>query len=406
MKNTLFLALFVLAFASCNGPKPEEKEPISEGSWLGELALNDSTTLSFIYTVAGADTPQVVVLNGAEKIALTTAFYSADSIVLNFPVYQTRLLAKTGADVWTGYFEKLDSPEEYRVPFVGSFGFDDRLPNVEPACCPLPAKYKVAFLEGEKTTPAIGEFNLQGNVVNGSFLTQSGDYRFLEGKLNGQNLTLFGFDGGFLQVFKARLQNDTLRGFFYSGLTGFSTWTAAPNDTFALPNPDVVSELNPKMDSISFSYPGIDGQAVSYNPSAFKNKVVVLQITGSWCPNCKDQARFLQQLKNEFGGQGLEILGIAFERMGTLEKSIAAAKKSKDDLKTDYRVGVAKYNRDQIAEEVFPFITKIRSYPTLLIIDKKGAVRKIYTGFAGPGTTQYSDVTNGLTQFINTLLHE
>ncbi len=406
MKNALFLMLIALGFASCNSAKNEEITAINQGSWLGELALNDSTILSFVYTVTGTDTPQIVVLNGAEKIALKTTFYSADSIVLDFPVYQTRLLATTGADVWTGYFEKLDSPEEYRVPFVGSFGFADRLPNTEPACCALPAKYKVAFMEGEKTTPAIGEFTLKGNIVNGSFLTQSGDYRFLEGKLNGHNLTLFGFDGGYLQVFKAELKNDTLRGVYYSGLTGFSTWMGAPNDTFALPNPDVVSELNPDVDSISFSYPGIDGQPVSYNPSAYKSKVVVLQITGSWCPNCKDQARFLQQLKTEFGSQQLEILGIAFERMGTLEASIAAAKKSKSDLKTDYRVGVAKYNRDQIAEEVFPFITKIRSYPTLIIIDKKGVVRKIYTGFAGPGTTQYSDVTNGLTQFINTLLHE
>ena len=407
MKNSFIILALTLFFAACNSQEAATEKVVSTGTWLGELALNDSTMLSFLYKLNFDDGKKVTILNGSEEILLETAFENSDSIVLNFPVYQVRLCAKTGSGIWMGYLEKLDTEEEYLIPFVGSYGIEDRLPNTEPACCPLPKRWKVAFNADEKTTPAIGEFELIDNRVTGSFLTQSGDYRFLDGKLNGNKLTLFGFDGGYIQVFKATLKNDTLRGTYHSGLTGFKTWTATPNDTFQLTNPDQISELNPALDSISFSYPSlVEGQDVVYNPHAYLGEVVILQITGSWCPNCKDQAKYLQQLKTSFSSEGLEIMGIAFERMGTLEKSIAAAKKSKEDLEVDYPVGIATYNRKQVAEEEFPVFTKIRSYPTLIFIDKKGEIRKIYTGFAGPGTSRYEEETNALTQFIKDLLNE
>lgn len=168
----------------------------------------------------------------------------------------------------------------------------------------------------------------------------------------------------------------------------------------------MIAELNTEALPISFSYPGIDGNTVSYSPEADQGKVTLIQITGSWCPNCKDQGRYLQELKDKFDPNTFQVLGVAFERMGTLEKSIAAAKKSKDDLGTDYAVGVAKYNRDQVAEDEFPFLKKIRSYPTLIILDKQGQVRKIHTGFSGPGTSQYDDLTSGITHFVEELLNE
>ena len=407
MKNSLIVLAVALVFTACNQPETVKEKTVNTGNWLGELALNDSTMLSFLYTLNFDDGKKVTVLNGEEKILLETAFENADSIVLNFPVYQVRICAKTDQEIWMGYFEKLDTEEEYRIPFVGSFGIEDRLPNTEAACCDLPKRWKVEFADGEKITPAIGEFMLNDNRVTGSFLTQSGDYRFLEGKLNGNKLTLFGFDGGYLQVFKATLKNDTLHGTYHSGLTGFKNWTATPNDTFQLADPEQISEFLPSFDSISFSYPSlVAGETITYNPHKFLGKVVLLQITGSWCPNCKDQAKYLQQLKTSFSSEGLEIFGIAFERMGTLEKSIAAAKKSKDDLQVDYPVGIATYMRSQNAEVEFPVFTRIRSYPTLIFIDKKGEIRKVYTGFAGPGTSRYEEESNALTQFVKDLLHE
>ena len=406
MKNWYYILLATLIMAACGQPEQEvsEEEGTLNGAWLGELALNDSINLNFIFHIANEPgRNRTYIENGKEKIFLETS-YSGDSVFMDFPVYQSRIKAMQGEGVMMGYFEKTDS-RDYKIEFTASQGFDDRLPNEEPASDELANRYAVSFVSGNRVSEAIGEFTQDGNIVTGSFLTPYGDYRFLEGKLNRDQLTVYGFDGGYIQVFKAQLKNDSLiNGHYYSGLTGYKTWTAFPSDTFELMNPETMSMLNAEAGFIEFSYPGISGNDVVYKQS-ISDKVTILQITGSWCPNCKDQGRYLQNLLDEFPDQ-LDVLGIAFERMGTLEASIAAAKKSKEDLGTNYPVGIAKYSRDQVAEEVFPFLEKIRSYPTIIIIDKQGEVRKIYTGFAGPGTSRYEELTNALTQFIQDLINE
>ncbi len=407
MKRLIYLLSAIVFFAACTStPKEEVFVPESLNDyWLGTLRLNDSTTLPFIFNIANGKELHTILQNGAEKIMLVTEYFGADSVVMNFPVYQSRIVASITDSTMTGYFEKTDS-KDYRVPFSAKRGIKEREQGETNACCTLAPRWQVAFTGNGKQTPAIGEFKLMNNRVRGSFLTESGDYRFLEGSLFGKNFTLYGFDGGYLQVFKADLlTGDTLRGHYYSGLTGYKTWVATPSETFQLANPEDISVLKPGLDSIAFNFPGIDGNPVVYNPARYAGQVVVLQITGSWCPNCKDQGAFLQELQNSLGAK-MVLMGIAFERMGTLEASIAAAKKSKDDLGLQYPVGIAQYSSSQVAEEQFPFLDKIRGYPTLVIIDKKGVVRKIYTGFAGPGTTQYDDVTNYVVRLVQDLANE
>jgi len=117
MKNSLIVLAVALVFTACNQPETVKEKTVNTGNWLGKLALNDSTMLSFLYTLNFDDGKKVTVLNGEEKILLETAFENADSIVLNFPVYQVRICAKTDQEIWMGYFEKLDTEEEYRIPF-------------------------------------------------------------------------------------------------------------------------------------------------------------------------------------------------------------------------------------------------------------------------------------------------
>jgi thiol-disulfide isomerase/thioredoxin len=408
MKKLIYIYSAVLMLAGCTQkPDAVEFNPDSlNDSWRGTLALNDSTTLPFIFNIAnGQGNTHTILFNGVEKIMLATEYFGSDSAVMDFPVYQSRIVATFTDSTMTGYFEKTDS-KDYRVAFSAKRGIEEREQSDIAPCCPLAPRWQVAFVSEGKQTPAIGEFKLFSSRVRGSFLTESGDYRFLEGNLLGQDFTLYGFDGGYLQVFKAKLfGGDSIKGHYYSGLTGYKTWVATPSETFQLANPEEITKLKPGLDSIAFNYPGIDGNPVVYNPARYAGKVVILQITGSWCPNCKDQGAFLQQLQNNMPDQ-MVLLGIAFERMGTLEASIAAAKKSKDDLGLSFPVGIAQYSSEQVALEVFPFLENIRGYPTLIIIDKKGVVRKTYTGFSGPGTSKYEEETNRIVRLVQDLANE
>lgn len=392
-------SLFALALFSCKN-RPES-QTLEASNWYAFLQLNDSTTLPF--ALERDSSAQYILHNGAEKIILQTALETTDSLVLNFPVYQARLCISLKKDEASGYFEDMVA-EDYKIPFTAR----NEKPMVKLAepCCPIATTWQTTFTAGEKITPAIGEFYAEGNDLRGTFLTQSGDYRYLHGYISGQHIMLYGFDGGYIQVFAAKLESDTLRGTYHSGKTGFRTWVAWPNESVVLPDGNQLSQLNPAIDSISFAYPNIAGDTLRYNPAAFLGKVVMIQITGSWCPNCKDQAQFMQQLYDAYAPEKLAVMAVAFERSGTIEKSMAAAKKAKTDLNITYPTGLAQYSSAQKAEEVFPFLDKIRAYPTLIIIDKKGAVRKIYTGFAGPGTSKYTELTAELANFTKTLIDE
>ena len=57
----------------------------------------------------------------------------------------------------------------------------------------------------------------------------------------------------------------------------------------------------------------MDGKIVSNTDTRFKGKVVVAIVTGTWCPNCHDEAQFLVQLHRKYRDKGLEIVALDFE---------------------------------------------------------------------------------------------
>ncbi|RZA31738.1 MAG: redoxin domain-containing protein, partial [Lysobacteraceae bacterium] len=125
-------------------------------------------------------------------------------------------------------------------------------------------------------------------------MTATGDYRFLEGQLAGNLLQLSTFDGGFLYLFEATVQKDgSLKGEFWSGKTGYQTWEARKDANASLKDPTKITTLQPGTETISFTFPDLEGKKVSLSDDQFRNKVVIIQILGSWCPNCLDETAFL-----------------------------------------------------------------------------------------------------------------
>jgi thiol-disulfide isomerase/thioredoxin len=148
---------------------------------------------------------------------------------------------------------------------------------------------------------------------------------------------------------------------------------------------------------------------VSLRDPAFKNKVVVIQILGSWCPNCMDETRFLAPWYNQNKSRPIAIVGLAYERT----TSFADAKRLLQPMITRFHVsypilatGVS-VNDTLRTEKTVPEIQKIIGFPTTIFIDKKGMVRKIETGFNGPGTgAHYETYKNEFNKLINILMEE
>jgi thiol-disulfide isomerase/thioredoxin len=162
-------------------------------------------------------------------------------------------------------------------------------------------------------------------------------------------------------------------------------WTAKRNDQFELPDPYAITFLKPGYDSLAFSFPDLEGDTVSISDQRFRNKVVIVQIMGTWCPNCMDETEYYSALYKSYRGRGLEIIGIAFERF----PEFATAQKNLRRLKQRFDVEYPLLFGGQTGEaanRALPMLDGIKAYPTSIFIDRKGKVRAIYTGITGPAT--------------------
>ena len=128
---------------------------------------------------------------------------------------------------------------------------------------------------------------------------------------------------------------------------------------------------------------------------------MIVQIIGSWCPNCMDETRFMAQLYREYHQKGLEIIALCYES-ADYESSVKAMKRFKEGTGAPYTFLYAGEASKRKAALTLPMLNRIVSYPTAIFIDRHGEVRKIFTGFSGPGTGEYY---RQLTEEIRKLVH-
>ena len=194
-----------------------------------------------------------------------------------------------------------------------------------------------------------------------------------------------------------------ISGQFYSGSHWSEPWVSFKNELFSLANPySLTSQV--KEEKLEFSFPGIDGIKVSYPSKRYHKKVVIIQILGSWCPNCVDETKFLTALHKKHQHKGLEIIGLTFEVPEKLSNKIIRVKNLKSQLGSKYEFLIAGSASKKEAQKALPILSEVSSFPTTIFIDKKGMIRKIHTGFYGPGTgdyyTKYVSEVNTLVQSL------
>ncbi|MEL6535959.1 MAG: TlpA disulfide reductase family protein, partial [Bacteroidota bacterium] len=243
--------------------------------------------------------------------------------------------------------------------------------------------------------------------VTGTFLTTTGDYRYLEGIVDGQQLKLSTFDGEHAFLFVGKVDEaGQLNGDFWSGEHWHETFTATRDEEFQLPDASSLTYLKEGYDGIEFSFPGLDGTPVSLDDPKYQNKIVLLQIFGTWCPNCMDETQFLTGWYPEVAGQ-VEILGMAYERKDDFDYAVSRIQKVKERLGVPYDFVVAGTSDKEEASKTLPMLNKIISFPTLIVLDREHNIRRIHTGFSGPGTgVHYTEFVEEFKLFMQKLLNE
>jgi len=419
MKKNLLFGLATLVIFSCGNEKKFMTSPLKQGVWRGILTLNDSTglILPFNFDLSFQnDSTTIVIRNAEEKIVvneisfLTADNNKSDSVVIQMPVFDSEFRCKIlGDTLLVGSWINHSRKEKNIIPFTAMYGATNRFDCPEyDKNFPFEGKWECVFGPTDPdSSMAIGVFRQSGHKATGTFLTETGDYRYLEGCVFGKYMLLSCFDGSHAYVFHAEIVEDSIIwGEFYSGIHFQQTWLAKKNENFHLRNADSLTFLKPGSSKIDFAFPSIDNQKVSLSDEKYRNKVVILQLMGSWCPNCMDETMFLTGLDRKYRSQDLEIIGLAFEKTDDFEKAKRNVSRLKKKYNSEYDfliTGFQPANKDM----ALPMLNHIMSFPTTIFIDKKGTVRKIHTGYSGPATgEEYVKFEKEITSFVETLIRE
>jgi peroxiredoxin len=406
-KYIIFILIFNFGiFFSCT---KKEKIALKEGNWVGVLEMDKtdkSQLLPFNFTLSNNE---AVILNADEKIIIKEISYSGDSVVMKLPVFRDEIHAKIiSGDSIAGEYMHFGSKSKYSFPFYAKSGKTERFENAKTAPeADISGRWETIVQPGDSDQyTIIGEFKQNGNNLIGTFLTPSGDYRFLQGAVSGDKVMLSCLDGAHSLLFKATiskegaLENGTLIG----GPTWKEKWRAIKNEKVELPDAEKQSAVKEGIGVIDFSFLDLNGKKVNLSDEKYKDKAVIVQLMGSWCPNCMDETRFFTEIFDNYKPKGLEIIGLCFES-NNYEESKTRIRRFASQLGAKYDFLYAGEVGNKGVFQALPFMKEFKGYPTTLYLDRKHNVKKVYTGFSGPGTgkhyeKQKTDIVNYIEEII------
>ncbi len=410
MKSPFSFIIFCLFFCSFSYA---EKKPAPASKWRAVIYRQDGNNIVFNFEKQQKNKKTILyVLNAGERLRVDSIRFTRDSVFIKMPFFESFFKAKTTGEKWTGVWIKGTAGAEQVMPFTAEKNDQRFALTGGPAKVNISGRWSVKFA-GDTAAGAnsIAEFRQNGNRLEGTFLTPTGDYRFQEGVVTGNKLKMSGFDGAHAYFFTADITDKkTLQnGKYFSGFKYSENWSAVKNADAKVKTDEAAMYLKPGEEKLDFRFPDINGRSVSINDEQFKNKVVIVQLMGSWCPNCMDETAFLSAYYNKNKQSGIEMVALAYEYSTDFERSQKSLKKFQQRFDIHYPILItgATVSDSLRTEKTLPQVTPIKVFPSSIIIDKKGKVRKFDTGFFGPGTGQhYESYKKEFYKTVDKLLQE
>jgi peroxiredoxin len=389
-KMTWLFSLFLSLSIGANA-----QSTLKNGTWRATLLREDGNEIVFNLDVDQKKGKTVFyIVNGEEKMKVDDIHFRKDSLFIDMPVFESSFKLKVlSQDSIAGTWIKRGTSKDQTMPFSASAKQDYRFQALNGnATEQAGGKWKIDFIRGDNHETAIGNFVQNGNNVTGSVLTPTGDYRFLSGTVTGNLLQLSTFDGVHAIVFKATINKDSMTaGQTISSKAPVGSWVATRDSNAALPSEQLTKVKDGQDSTLNFSFKDLDGKTVSINDKRFKNKVVVIQLMGSWCPNCMDETAFMSEYYKKNKQRGIEMIGLAYEYTTDIKRSTYSLRKfqKRFDVKYPILIASATVADPQRTEKTLPQLTAIKVFPTTIIVGKDGKVAHIETDFFGPGTGEY-----------------
>ena len=379
--------------------------------FIAEIHLNDRLQIQVSASLAEKNPKApITIYNGKEVYQLSVKKRIGDTIVYQFPAQDAEWRVAFEKDFseargwWINYNKKV--PVRYPVHLYMTLS--EMLPKPDSIFPELFGRWKVLFEPGtpnEEVLVGVFQQEMNGRIF-GSFLSETGDYRYLHGFAANGKLHLQTYTGYWAFVVEADLNSSNeMSGVFYSGGKSSSPFKAIKDETVQLREESSLTYLIKRDEPVLLKdLIKMNGRKTTIDLASEK-QLTLIQIMGTWCPNCLDETKLLQELQAEYGNRGLHVVALAFEVGTDTKKQRARLKNWVKSMKVTYPVYLAGTSSKDAASARFPMLNGIMSFPTALLVDQQGKIISIHTGFSGPATGEaYTDLVKKYKQEIESAL--
>jgi thiol-disulfide isomerase/thioredoxin len=324
--------------------------------------------------------------NGPTCQSLTGVRQVGDSLVFELGDYAASIAAEIRGDSLLGRYANVGRKGPRVIPFRAARGS-------WPAQSGTPAllgRWDAWFLSGFDQSPRVLEFRNGSLGLEGTVISNSGDYGLFWGTAAGDSLVIAHFDGSFVYLLTGRLEGDTLRGTFHAGLRSQTEFVATRSTGRRhLTPPTEVTRADTS--ALSFAFPDLDGRMVRSTDERFRDRVVLLDIFGTWCPTCHDAAPGLVRLYRDYHSRGLEIVGVAFEVTGDSAQDAPMVRRYRDKFGIGFPLLLGGVSDAEAVSAALPQLDGFTAFPTTIFLGRDGRVRRIHAGYFGPAIAGQQD---------------
>lgn len=348
--------------------------------------------------------------NGWDPFETTTsARFENGTLILNIDHYLTKITATLKDGQLDGQVVAQSRSEG------AAYGFHATryvAPAAQPDAPEVAGSWEIpldkANAKGEKTQRLIVQ--QRGAEVSASILRVDGDTGALNGTYKDGKWILSHFDGSRPGVMELSLLKDGSLEIKQEGgragnrLIAYRTEVARARNIAEPEDYTTHTTMRDPNEVFTYKFPDVNGNILSNEDPKFKGKVVLAIVTGTWCPNCHDEAQYLVQLYAKYHDKGLEIVALDFEepeQQDTLTRVHAFIRQ--------YHVPYPYLIAGAPAEmwEKVPQAVNLNTWPATLFVGRDGRVKHIHTGFASPASGEFNEqLKQEFTSTIEKLLSE
>jgi peroxiredoxin len=380
------------------------------GTWEGNATVHGQQVPIRIEVAGSGSDLHAALINGPESSPASSAAFNGDHLLLTFNYYAKTLDAKLNSGHLTGTFGTATTryPVDLSPRATGAKSVGSPTQDVQ-------GEWEIAVksAKGESAWQLRVEPARASGAVRAVIQRIDGDTGSLYGSRTGSSYRISHFTAAGPALYTLAPQADgtlLVSNLLRADVNDQQNLVArrpAQARAAKLVGPTDPTEQTTVKDPAArfkFSFPDLNGNVVSNTDSQFDGKVVIVAIGGSWCPNCHDEAPFLESLYKQFHSRGLEIVSLSFEGADQL-KDPTRLKAFISRYGLTYTVLLAG-ETEQLNEKI-PQAVNLNCWPTSFFLGRDGRVREVHAGFAGPANpSAHEALEREVTELVEKMLAE